>query len=128
MKTPLKMRLTLKEKGITIKELAPVIGYSYNYLSGVLGGREKMPQGFAVRFDEAVARVLNSRRKPKAASAALDLTEWQREYLEGLIQGEIEDKETWLKYADGEDIKYSIKLRLDALRNLKAFLEEGGQA
>lgn len=87
MKTPQEMRLTLKEKGITLKELAPVMGYSSGHLQGVLSRRVKMPQGFLARFDEAVSRVLNSRRKPKAASAALELTEWQRGYLEGLIQG-----------------------------------------
>ena len=87
MKTPQEMRLTLKEKGITLKELAPVMGYSSGHLQGVLSRRVKMPQGFLARFDEAVSRVLNSRRKLKAASAALDLTEWQRGYLEGLIQG-----------------------------------------
>lgn len=87
MKTTQEMRLTLKEKGITLKELAPVIGCSTGHLGALLAGRVKMPQGFLARFDEAVARVLNSRHKPKAASAALELTEWQRGYLEGLIQG-----------------------------------------
>lgn len=60
--TPQELRALLREKGITIKEFSSILGYSYNHTSGILSGRSKMPQGFPVRFHEAVKLCQDNKR------------------------------------------------------------------
>ncbi len=62
--TPQALRALLQEKGVTIKELAPLVRYSYCYLTSILSGRAVMPKGFPARFHEALETALNAKRRP----------------------------------------------------------------
>lgn len=62
--TPQTLRALLQEKGVTIKELAPLVRYSYCYLTSILSGRVQMPKGFPARFHEALIDALNAKRRP----------------------------------------------------------------
>lgn len=58
------LRGELRKAGVRVKELAPLLGYSYNHTSGILSGRVQMPKGFPARFREALIDALNAKRRP----------------------------------------------------------------
>lgn len=70
----LDMKIRLVQRGVRQVEVATKLGMDEGQMSRILNGREKWPEGFPARFDEAVdavahekaARLLGETEAPRA--------------------------------------------------------------